>query len=189
MDSSVVTLCIGLATVLTSGVASSVVTYRLNRNKEQTFFMRQKAEALYLAADEYGRGLSAHVITLLPVARGELDYNQMLDLQNANPPSKRDGGFETLSMLVSIYFPEIEPELQALLKARDRLGEVRGAHKQAYKEGEGVDPVWVAGFAQVGKEADQAIKALKAAIVRSARRYAIAPSELKRRIGRVTGGN
>jgi hypothetical protein len=129
MDASIVTLSVGLATVLTSGVMSSVVTYRLNRNKEQTFFMRQKAEALYLAADEFGRDFSKHLITHLPVARGAIDYDQMLDIQLANPPDKRQGGFETVAMLASIYFPEVEPQLAALLKARDRLSELRAAHK------------------------------------------------------------
>ena len=175
MDSTVATLCVGLATVLTSGVASSIVTYRLNRDKEQVFFMRQKAEALYLAADEFGRSLSSHLISFFPVAQGKLDYNQMLDVQNARPPSKQNGGYETLVMLISIYFPEVEPELQALDAIRDRLGEVRSAHKQAYVEGEGVDPVWVAAFAELGGKLDLVIKNLKVAIVHAARRYGAHP--------------
>lgn len=177
MDAAVVSLSVGLATVLTSGVVSSVVTYRLNRNKEHTFFMRQKAEALYLAADEFGRDFSSHLLTYIPVARGDFDYNQMLDMHIANPPDKRRGGHETMAMLISIYFPEVEPQYLALLSARDQLGELRNAHKQAYKEGAGVGTGWVRAFIQVGRDTDQATKALQAAIVRSAKRYAGAPTE------------
>ncbi|KSB91122.1 hypothetical protein AS593_06050 [Caulobacter vibrioides] len=180
MDSSIVTLCVGLATVLTSGVVSSVATYRLNRNKEQTFFMRQKAEALYLAADEFGRDVGAHVVTFFPVARGEIDYNQMLDLQIANPSKKAQGGLETMTMLVHIYFPEVQPHLGGLLASRDRWNELRAAHKAAYKAGEGVGLVWVAAFQSAGREIDLSVKDLQAAIVKSARHYAGASAVVKR---------
>lgn len=182
MDPGLVTLCVGVTTALAGGVVSSVVTYRLNHNKEQTIFMRQKAEALYLAADEFGRTFSAHIVTYLPVARGDLDYNQMLDLHIANPADKRQGGYETMTMLAGVYFPEVDPELQALLSVRHRLGDVRNAHKQAYKAGGGVGPTWVAAFQDVGHEADLAIKALRAAILRSAKAHAGGLGKRRRRL-------
>lgn len=180
MNPSIVTLCVGLATVLTSGLVSSIVTYRLNRSKEQTFFMRQKAEALYLAADEFGRDFGAHLLTYLPVARGDIDYNQMLDLQIAKPAKKQQGGAETMTMLVSIYFPEVQPQLDALLKQRDLWSELRSAHKAAYKEGEGVNSMWVSAFQHSGLDVDRAIKNLQTAIVKSARHYAGASAVAKR---------
>lgn len=171
MDATLISLLVGLATVLTSGVASSIVTYRLNRQKEHVFFMRQKAESLYLAADEYGRALSCNIISYFPVVRGEIDYNEMLDIQMANPPSKEHGGYETLAMLVGIYFPEVESKLKILEEVRDRLSKLRNEHNKAYKNGGGVDRYWDAAFSDVTKELDCAIKALKSAILHSARRY------------------
>jgi len=177
MDSGVYAVVVGLATVIASGVVSSYVMYRLNRNKDQTFFMRQKAEALYLAADEFGRDLSKHVVICLPVAKGELEYNAMLDLQIANAPDKRNGGFETLNMLANICYPEVLPALKVLLLVRDKFNKLCAVHKQAYKEGAGVGLPWTRQFSELGQEAGQAIEALKTAIIQSARRHAGAPRE------------
>ena len=171
MDAAVSTIFVGLATVLMSGVVSSYVTFRLNREKDQTVFMRQKAEALYLAADEFGRGFSTHIVTFLPLVKGDVDYNEMLDFQIANPPDKRNGGFETLNMLANIYYPEVLPQLKALLQIRDDFGKFRTAQKQAYKEGDGTGHPWTQKFSELAKEADRTIEALKAAIIKSARRH------------------
>lgn len=134
--------------------------------------MRQKAEALYLAADEFGRMLGAHVVRHLPVANGQIDYNTMLDRFIADPPSKAAGGPETMEMLVRIYFPEIQTQLSTLLSARDRLSRVVSLHKQAWKDGVGVGPEWIEEFVSAGKEIDLAVKGLQEGIVTSGRSYA-----------------
>ena len=168
----VVAIAVSLATVLASGVSSAVITYRLNRNKEHTFFMRKKAVELYLTTDEFGRELSGHMITLLSVVDGRITYNEALDLQDANPPQKAHGGAETMEMLVRIYFPEIEPQLEELFAARDEFAKIRSVHKAAYKEGAGDDKRFGSGFRNAIERVGAAIQTLKAAIVRSARHHA-----------------
>jgi hypothetical protein len=111
MSQTLLTAATPYATILMSGVVSTIVTYYLNRNKEHAFFMRSKAEALYLAADDYGRDFASNLICYFPVTREEHDYNKMLDLQQTNKPTKKHGGFETMTMLANIYFPETLPKL------------------------------------------------------------------------------
>jgi len=81
LDSIFVTLGLGIGTILASGVTSAVVTYRLNRRKERFEFLRGKAETLYLAVDQFVKVLGMHALTYYPVLKGEMDWNQMLDLQ------------------------------------------------------------------------------------------------------------
>lgn len=171
MDSTIVTALLGLATVLTSGVASSIVTYRLNKTKEQTFFMRQKAEALYLSADEFSKNFSSLLISYLPVARGEISYNQMLDMQIERGKSKNSNAYETMIMLASIYFPEVLNEIDGLHKNRDKYNTIKQAHRTAYHEGDGVGPEWEEAFRKVAFDTDDAIKKLLAAIIRAAEPY------------------
>lgn len=165
-------LILGFATILASGVTSAFVTSYLNRNKEQTFFMRQKAEELYLAADEFGRGLSGYIFTFFPLVRGELSYDQFIETQKVAIPQKRHGGAEMMEMLTGIYFPEIEPQLKELLAARDEFNKLAGAYKAAVKEGAEDEHDWLPLFTSAMKRAAAAIKKLKEMIIKSARRHA-----------------
>ncbi|MEI9966040.1 MAG: hypothetical protein WDM92_16745 [Caulobacteraceae bacterium] len=90
--------------------------------------MRKKAEELYLATDEFGRDFGSHMVTFLPVLEGSIDYNQMLDLQRQTHTKKLHGGAETMEMLVRIYFPEVEGELDRLFAVRDEFSKIRSAH-------------------------------------------------------------
>jgi hypothetical protein len=172
VDSAAISLVVPLATVLASGVVSGVVTHRLNRNKEQTYFMRKKAEDLYLAADEFGRQMAIHMTGFLPLIDGRIDYNQMLDNQIRNPPKKDHGGAETMEMLTRIYFPEIEPQLTELFTARTEFNKVTSAHKDAYRAEEAELDDWRPLFVSAIRRFDAAEKALKAQIVTCGRRHA-----------------
>lgn len=156
-----------VGTILSSGLVSSLVTYRLNRAKDQTFFMRQKAEALYLAADSWRVMFSQHSLPHLGVAEGKFSYNDMLDLIAKAGAEKGTAGHDTMVMLTRIYFPEIEPLLDAVFTARDRFNDVSKAHKAAYLEGQGVDRVWVEGFRNRALEADKALSLFQAGDYRS----------------------
>lgn len=171
MDSTIVTILLGLATILTSGVTSSIVTYRLNRSKEQAFFMRQKAEALYLAANEFSLGFSSLLIGYLPVTRGEISYNQMLDMQIERGKANKNDAHETMIMLSSIYFPEVFEEIEKLHAVRDKYSLIKQAHRTAYHEGDGIGPEWEDAFRKVALDADDAIKKLQASIIRAAEPY------------------
>ncbi|MBL8554592.1 MAG: hypothetical protein JNL41_09970 [Phenylobacterium sp.] len=174
MDAATTTLIVAVATVLTSGVSSAVVTYRLNRSKEQTFFMRRKAEELYLAADEFGRQWTSSMVPLLGVLDGRLDYNQMLDIRQANPIKKDHGGAEMMEMLTRIYFPEALPELSAIHAARSAYNTLESAHKAAYQDGAGMDPRWKPALMEAMRKADKAVDAFKVKVVRLARVHASA---------------
>ena len=155
MRPAIVPLITSLATVVTSGVLASVVTYKLNHNKDQFVLMREKAEALYLSAHEFSLDLSKYVLPFFLVRKGEMDYNQKLYVEAANQSVNPNGGAEMMTMLLCIYFPEVEFQLRGLLDARDRLSELRIRHSQAYKGEAGVGTIWLSEFTKAAREIDR----------------------------------
>ncbi|MGN6422938.1 MAG: hypothetical protein ACTHLA_06475 [Asticcacaulis sp.] len=133
MDTATVTLIVGIGSIFASGVVSSFVTYRLNRNHTQKIFLREKAEQLYLSTDEFGKDLSCHVISYYPLIRGEIDYNKMLEMQIENSSVKKYGGHETMTMLVDIYFPSVKPALENVLKAQKAYSGMASSIRSAYQ--------------------------------------------------------
>ncbi len=173
MDTVTATLIVGLSTVLASGVASSIVTYKLNRSKEQTVFLREKAEQLYLAADEFGKAFGSQMITYFPLLEGRIDYNQMLDMQISDGATPKNFGPATMEMLVEIYFPSVRPALQNVWKKREAYNKVTAVIKSVWKEfgtlaHENLLPTYKA----ASLEMDAAIENLKKEIVLAARAHA-----------------
>lgn len=174
MDQVTATLVVGLLTIVGSGVVSSVVTYKLNRNKEQILFLRGKAEDLFLAADEYEKTLGGLLVTYFPLLDGRIDYNQMLDLQISQGSKPRErGGAETMEMLVEVYFPTTRAALVELWTAREKLNELTHRIKQTYQaEGHVTHPELKAEILEISATVTEALKALKGAIVIAARKTA-----------------
>lgn len=135
MDQTTVALGIGIGTILASGVTSTIVTYRLNRRKERFEFLRGKAETLYLAVDQFVKLLSIHALSYYPVLKGDIDWNQMLDLQIASgsKPGRHEGA-DVMEMLVALYFLSVRPALADLLKARDGFNAITHEMKRDYKQ-------------------------------------------------------
>lgn len=171
---TIVTIGLGVGTILASGVTSSIVTYRLNRTKDQFAFMRTKAEALYLAADEYGRSLSIYTIPFYGVIKGESSWSQMRDIQNGFQSQKRDyGGHETMTMLAEIYFPSVRPALAKVVEARGGFNSFTADLEQSYRaRGEVQRAEWMPRMNEKTTAIDASIKCLKEAIVNAARSYA-----------------
>lgn len=174
MDPATVSLVIGLCTILASGVTSSLVTFRLNKNKDQTIFMREKAEQLYLSADAYGRVFGGHMISYFPLLEGRIDWNQMLDIHISDGSKEKEhGGAETMTMLVEIYFPSVRPALARVWEARTEFNALTAKLKRHYKaNGHVTEDYWKSAFMDVTKRLNDAISSLEKEIVAAARRYA-----------------
>ncbi|GGZ32625.1 hypothetical protein [Asticcacaulis endophyticus] len=174
MDGPTVALIVGIGTIMASGVMSSVVTYHLNRNRTQTIFLREKAEQLYLSADEFGKSFAAQVITYYPLLDGKIDYNQMLDMQIEHGKSdKKYGGAETMTMLVEIYFPSVRPALEDVWKAREGFNKITSDIKLAWQANGHVNQGgWKLSFANATNAINSSINALQRQIVVAARVHA-----------------
>jgi hypothetical protein len=174
MDSGTVTLIFGLSTVLASGITSSVVTYRLNQNKDQTIFLREKAEQLYLAADEFGKDFSSHIVSYFPLLEGRIDYNQMLDMHiEQGSRDSRNGGVETMIMLAEIYFPSVRPALESVWRARSSFNDLTREIKETWiEQGSVSHGNLLSRFQAASLTLDRSIESLKDEIVAAARVHA-----------------
>src|SRR5439155_18834663 len=105
--SEMMSLQVFITILLTSGLISAVVVHYLTNAREERDFRRKKIEELFLALQEWC------------VAE--------------NPP-KSQGKIETVTMLVNLYLPELRPEFEAILKARDDVNTIQGQFRKAYKE-------------------------------------------------------
>lgn len=172
---SIITLGLGVGTILASGVMSAVVTSWLNRQKDQTQFLRTKAEALYLAADEFGRMLAVYTIRYYPLISGSTDWNQLnQDLAASGGQLREHGGAETVRMLTEIYFPSVRPAFKSLIDARTAFNTFTRELKREYERGGGVldQRHWIALLDQKAGAVDDATEELKQAIVSAAQEYA-----------------
>ncbi|RIV80484.1 hypothetical protein D2V17_19425 [Aurantiacibacter xanthus] len=169
MADTTITAILGLATILGSGVVAGYVTHRLTRNQNQFVFLREKAEALYLAADEYGRRFGGQMVTYFPLLEGRYDYNDMLDKQNEfGSASSKYGGAETMTMIVEIYFPSVRPALQGVWDARAEFNKVTAAIRALWERQAEVSEMGTP-FRRASLKVDKAIENLKSEIVIAAR--------------------
>lgn len=162
---------VSIITVFMSGVIAAVVTYRLNMNKDHVFFMRQKAEELYLATERYDKILSGYFLTFYPLFSDELEYNDVFDLQIKKSGQGSSHDHELMTMLTRIYFPEIEPLYDRFSEAREEANKIVAAHKRAYKAGKAGGVNWTRPFTESLVDLDAAAEAFKSAIVAQAHNF------------------
>src|SRR5438105_6769249 len=113
MTATELQLLISIATILCSGVISAIVTHKLSTGRAEREFRRKKLEALFMAVHTYCNKLFTANLMWPRVMRGEIDYNQGLDIFIKNH-SEKDDSAEIAIMLINIYFPELRPALDLI---------------------------------------------------------------------------
>lgn len=77
--------------------------------------------------------------------RGEITYNDANDLIIKNH-DKEDKSHDEAQMLINIYFPQLRPQLEAIMQRRDRINKIRSDFKKSYERQENCDrfikPFW-----------------------------------------------
>ncbi|MBA2492279.1 MAG: hypothetical protein H0V34_11470 [Gammaproteobacteria bacterium] len=126
-------IAISILTIAMSGVVSGVVTFRLNAKRDSRQLRRQKLESLFQAFNGYVTQLGSHWIPHMAVMAGKIDYNAALDM-TAKGATVEPRHFETLEMLVAIYFPELQGHLDRLLTLRKRANDILEQHKSVCRE-------------------------------------------------------
>ena len=155
-------------TITASGVLAAVVAYRLNATKEHVFFMRQKAEALYLSIERYDRALGSHFVTYYGVFKNEISYDQLFDLKissSGGASNNSAGALDTATMLINVYFSNLRLQLDGYTSSRENINQIIAAHKRAYKSGDTDGGRWFKQFDEAMKELVRTAKAFKQAIL------------------------
>lgn len=154
MDPTAAQISISVGTIICSGVASAYVNHKLTSGRLERDLRRQKLEELYMAAHGYCKLLGIYNMVWPRVMKGELDYNQALDInrENAKPEPKY---LETSSMLVNIYFRSLRPHLDAILRCRDDINKIQGDFKKDYEQAGEPDEAFLRPFLKAFLQIDQ----------------------------------
>lgn len=169
MTETSVTLFLGLVTIVGSGITSTLVTHRLTRAHNQTIFLREKAEALYLAMHEFDLNFSKLISSYYPLFEGRYDYNGMLDTQLSCGCMSNKYGAENMEMMVDIYFPIARVELEKVLSIRDEFSELMDNVKLDWEENGCLLTEWKMLFDICNSNMQCSIDALKIKVVQAAR--------------------
>ena len=109
---------------------------QLNNEKAQKSgsLKREKLEELYTLVSKWFHRIFAHYLKLTLVMRGEIDYNQYLDIVIKDGKEK-DVDFSRLEMIIDIYGPELIPSFNKIMEVRSELNDIAAAHRKAYNAG------------------------------------------------------
>lgn len=138
--------------------------FDLERESKEKQFIRDKLEELYLLHEAWLNALATSYLPILNVIKGEITYNQALDMFIENNKD-RQVDFKRLQMLIDLYFPAIKPAFEKLSAARDRTNEIQRAHKREYKRGNTDGSAYVVPFIEAQKELVRESSVLKEEII------------------------
>ena len=146
----------------------------LERKTKEAEFMRDKLEELYLLHEAWMNALSTSYLPFLSVMKGEITYDQALDLFIENNKTPQ-ANFKRLQMLVDLYFPEIKPAFTQLSAARVGANKIKAEHKREYKRGNIDGFAYVAPFIEAQKKlASESLTMKEQIILRSSRHHTFA---------------
>lgn len=131
----------------------------------------EKAEELYQLVDQWMNTFSTHFLHLVPVMKGQINYNDYLDTIISYGKEQK-ANFIRLEMLLHIYFPELSSTYEDVLEQRDVLNKVIASHKRAYKQGDLDGNRFIEPLTNAALEIDRRGEILKTAIAEIARRIA-----------------
>lgn len=139
-------LFIPLLTVLASGITAAVVTHILNARREERLLVRQKLEDLHLALHTYTTAMGSSFMSYLRAMEGKIDYNQANDLSSNGVKDVDRNAFPTVQRLIGIYFPDLQSQMDEILKCRSKLNELKHQYKQDYQRGTTAHGPWTEPF-------------------------------------------
>ena len=133
-DESKLQIGVNIVAILCSSVISVVLASSMASKRARREFRQKKLEELFLAAYTFTNKLFTHNMVWLRVMQRQLTYDQGNDLVIKNH-DKEDKSFDVMRMLVSIYFRELMPHFERILKRRDSINQIVSDWKISSQKG------------------------------------------------------
>jgi hypothetical protein len=93
-------------------------------------------EEIYTLIEKWADVVVTHYIPYISVMKGELTYDQALDMENKKGgDARKDADIHRVSALAEIYFPEATTEYVKIMEAQDVASKIESEHKAQYKAG------------------------------------------------------
>lgn len=113
---------IALSTIAFSGIVSAYIAHRLATNRADREFRLKRLEELFLSVTRFDVHYTTNFVPYLLVMRGQSTLDAAQSSINAQPPTEGGRELDNIEMIVRIYFPELRPYFEALVRIRDRVG-------------------------------------------------------------------
>lgn len=131
------------------------------KTRQQTELIQARGEELYQLVYTWQNNFSTQYLAMASVMRGEISYNEGLDIQK---DEIADTDFGRIPMLIFVYFPKIQQKYDQVISLRSIVNERLSAHKAAYKLGEIDGTAFINPFNKDSLNLDKALVELMAAI-------------------------
>jgi hypothetical protein len=144
--------------------------------------LHERLEELYLLVESWRRSIGVNALPYFKVMRGEIDYNQALDL-TIQFGKDIQLNHNRIPMLINLYFPQLKPVHAGVLKVTEEMNAILAEHKQVYRQGGTRAPEFVAPLREAVLKLESAGSAFHEEISRIAREWSsidkpIAPQRL-----------
>lgn len=104
------------------------------KEEEKISIKRERLEELYTLTDKWLGVFTNQFISLSLVMKGQIDYNQYLDMVVAEGKSSQVE-FVRLKMILDIYGQEMKNDFKAIFDCRDEINNIISKHKERYRNG------------------------------------------------------
>jgi hypothetical protein len=129
-------LVVSISTIVMSGVASAVVTYQLNKHRDERQLRRQKLEELFTALADFKRSFDARNFAIFQWVGNRISPEQSQELQLKYIEKSGDSRAKA-TMLVGVYFHEFQIALDALEATQNRISETYDQFRTMYRDAHG----------------------------------------------------
>jgi hypothetical protein len=129
-------LFILFSSVISSGVIAAMISAELAQSKERWLLRRTKIEEIYLTSSPWITYFGADILLYLRVCKGDISYNQLLDMILKNATKYKDMGELKLKMEMNIrmYEPTLVGYLDALELEVKKSNKIRHAIERQWKQ-------------------------------------------------------
>ncbi len=131
------------------------------QNVRRQELKRERAEELYVESKKYLNAVGSHFLPYRKVMKGELTFNQALDLTTIDNGSKRDFEPHRVTMIIDIYFPVLQKPFNEIMAKRDFLNRIVMGYMEQYKTGNTDGTNWLEPFQATLEELSEAITAFE----------------------------
>ncbi len=114
-----------------------------DQNLKREELIRDRLEELYVVSKKYLNTLCSYYFPYRQVMKGELTFNQALDI---TIETKKDYDPNRVTMLIHMYFPEIQPSFDEIMRIREKLNSIINGYKCQYKQGDTDGTEWLRAF-------------------------------------------
>ena len=125
-----------LSSVVSSGVVAALISAELAQSKERWSLRRSKIEEIYLSTSAWMTRFGGDLLLYLRACKGDLTYNQLLDIVRKNATKYKDLGELKLKMEMNIrmYEPALIRYLEDLELEIKKSNKLRFAIERGWKQ-------------------------------------------------------